>query len=248
MWYARPDDSAVAAVLAPRHRMRPAAPPVQCPGGAPEPEVEAALLALLDRYRLRLRADRRRLLEGYRAVRVARSAGCVDRVGRRAWVLVLSGRDEHDRLRLQIKEADASVLERYAGVSRYENHGQRVVEGQCLIQPGADPLLGWLRDTTIDGQPRDFYVRHLWHRTGPDDAGANDLPLRGPLCGWTLAHAHARSGDRHAIAGYLGSSGVFDQALADFADAYADQNERDHAALAAAARGGRVAAAAGPSG
>jgi hypothetical protein len=200
--------------------------------------LEDTIRTLLRRYRSSVKSDRRRLLDGYRYAHLARAVVGVGSVGLRAWIVLLCGRDDADPLFLQIQEAEASVLERYAGMSRHNHHGQRVVEGQWLMQPAGDTLLGWLRTTGIDGQPRDFYVRRLWDcaTTVPPA----DLARYGRMCGWTLAHAHARSGDRLAIAGYVGDGDELDEALAAFAAAYADQTERDYAALAEAARSGRV--------
>ncbi len=156
------------------------------------------------------------------------------------------GRDTDDALFLQVKEARPSVLSRYAGTSRHRNQGQRVVAGQRLMQASSDIFLGWHRtEAGLDGQPRDFYVRQLrdWKFSLDIEAMVpRGLRQYGELCGWTLARAHARSGDRIAIAAYLGSSDAFDQAVARFADAYADQNERDHQALADAAASGRITA------
>jgi hypothetical protein len=148
---------------------------------------------------------------------------------------------------MQVKEATASVLAPHAGRSRFRNEGRRVVEGQRLMQSASDIFLGWHHlQRGLDGRPRDFYVRQLW-----DGKGSADLDRMSPdglvayaeVCGWTLARAHARSGDRIAIAAYLGGGDVFDRAIAEFAERYADQNDRDHAALAAAVAEGRVRAA-----
>ena len=164
-------------------------------------------------------------------------------VGNRAWVVLLLGRDTDDPLFLQFKEAQSSVLEPYTTKSRYSQHGRRVVEGQRLTQAAGDPLLGWLTATGLDGVERDFYVRQLW-----DGKGSAEVDLMSPklmsayarVCGWTLSRAHARTGDRLALAAYLGKSDRLDRALADFAEAYADQNDRDHAEVAAAAKDGRI--------
>jgi len=154
------------------------------------------------------------------------------------------GRDNNDPLFLQVKEADKSVLSRFAGASRYKNQGERVVVGQRQMQASSDIFLGWHRaEVGLDGQQRDFYVRQLRDWKYSFDTAAmkpQALRLYGEVCGWTLARAHARSGDRIVIAAYLGSSSVFDQAITQFAAAYADQNQRDYNALAAAARSGRV--------
>jgi hypothetical protein len=146
---------------------------------------------------------------------------------------------------LQAKEAQASVLEPFLGKSRYANHGQRVVEGQRLMQSASDIMLGWIRTDGIDGVARDFYIRQLWDGKGSAVVEAmkpSTLSAYAGLCGWTLARAHARSGDAAAIAGYLGSSDGFDRAMARFAETYADQNERDYAALKLAVDSGKLAA------
>ena len=145
------------------------------------------------------------------------------------------GRDDADPLFLQIKEAEASVLEPYAGRSGFANHGQRVVEGQRLLQASSDIMLGWIRTVGLDGVERDYYVRQLWDWKFSADIDAMapaTLALYARLCGWTLARGHARSGDRIAIAAYLGSGESFDKAIGEFAVAYADQNDRDYATVA----------------
>lgn len=207
-------------------------------------DLEEGIRSILRSYRRTLPRDRRRLLERFRYAHAARKVVGVGSVGTRAWIVLLLGAGDHDPLFLQFKEAQASVLEPFLGAGEFRNHGQRVVEGQRLMQSASDILLGWLRVSGFDGEDRDFYIRQLWDQKGSVvietlDAGAMDA--YGRLCGWTLAHAHARSGDAAAIAAYLGSSGKFDRALAAFADAYADQNERDYAALRAAVASGRVA-------
>ena len=206
-------------------------------------EVRAHMGDLLDAYAQSLPDDRRHLFHQYRLVDLARKVVGVGSVGSRAWVLLLEGRDERDPLILQAKEAVRSVLEPYAGVSAYEQQGHRVVEGQRLMQAASDILLGWQQVTGPDGVCRDFYLRQLWDGKGSADLETMDagkLRVYARMCGWTLARAHARSGDRTAIASYLGAGNVFDEAIADFAAAYADQNERDVAALQAAADSGRL--------
>jgi uncharacterized protein (DUF2252 family) len=202
----------------------------------------------LREYRRTLATDRRRLLEQYRFVDLARKVVGVGSVGTRAWIVLLLGRDGADPLFLQFKEAQPSVLEAYAGRGGYRNQGRRVVAGQRLMQAASDIFLGWVRVTGIDGRDRDFYVRQLrdWKGSAAIETMGSDAMVRyGGLCGWTLARAHARSGDRIAIAAYLGRSDGFDRAMAAFASAYADQNERDHEALVAAVASGRVAAETG---
>jgi uncharacterized protein DUF2252 len=200
---------------------------------------------LLRGYRSTLHPDRRRALEGFRMVDFARKVVGVGSVGTRAYIALLLGRDEQDPLFLQFKEAQPSVLEQFVGKSRYGNQGERVVAGQRLMQASSDIFLGWQRVNGFDGAQRDFYARQLkdWKASfDVENATPEGAALYGRTCGWTLARAHARSGDRIAIAAYLGRSDVFDRALADFAEAYADQNERDHAALVAAVESGRIAA------
>ncbi len=209
-------------------------------------EVEAAIAGILRDYRATLQHDRRRLLDGYRYVHLARKVVGVGSVGTRAWVALLTGRDDTDPLVLQVKEATASVLAPYAGRSRFRNEGRRVVEGQRLMQSASDIFLGWHHlERGLDGRPRDFYVRQLWdgkRSADLDRMTAGAFAAYVEVCGWTLARAHARSGDRFAIAAYLGGGDVFDRAVVAFAERYADQNDRDHAALAAAVAEGRVRA------
>jgi len=203
---------------------------------------------VLRSYRRTLQADRRHLLERFRFVDAARKVVGVGSVGTRAWIILFVGRDDHDPLILQMKEAQASVLEPFLGKSHFSNHGQRVVEGQRLMQAASDVLLGWLRDKGLSGSTRDFYVRQLWDQKGAaeiDVMEPADMENYARLCGWTLAQGHARSGDAIAIAGYLGASDTFDDALGAFAETYADQNERDYAALQEAAASGRIQAQTG---
>ena len=216
-----------------------AAPPLVVPVADLLPELERGQLEhavgdLVARYATSLQSDHRILIEQYRLVDMARKVVGVGSVGTRCWIVLLLGRDDQDPLLLQIKEADHSVLAPYAGASAYPNQGRRVVAGQRLMQATSDILLGWERAEGIDGQSRDFYVRQLRDWKGIAEPAAmlpEGLRMFGQLCGATLARAHARSGDRIAIAAYLGTGDVFDQALARFAEAYADQNERDHQAL-----------------
>jgi uncharacterized protein (DUF2252 family) len=199
-------------------------------------------------YRSTLPADRRRLLERYRYAHAARKVVGVGSVGTRAWIALMLGRDEADPLFLQLKEAEASVLEPFLGKSEFANHGERVVEGQRLMQSASDVMLGWVQVQGIDGPVRDFYVRQLWDAKGSAIVEAMTPSVMmgyAKLCGWTLAKAHARSGDAIAIAGYLGSGDVFDRALASFAEAYADQNERDYDAIRHAVESGRIVAETG---
>jgi uncharacterized protein (DUF2252 family) len=202
------------------------------------------LAALLRAYRATLSTDRRHLLEQYRLTHVARKVVGVGSVGTRAWILLLLGRDDSDPLFLQAKEAQPSVLEGFLGRSAYATSGHRVVAGQRLMQATSDIFLGWEHvDAGLDGQPRDFYIRQLRDGKGSaviESMDAATMKMYADLCGRTLARAHARSGDRIAIASYLGSGDSFDQALADFASTYADLNEQDFAALQAAASDGRI--------
>jgi uncharacterized protein (DUF2252 family) len=200
---------------------------------------------LIRSYRRTLQGDRKHLLEDFRFVHLARKVVGVGSVGTRAWIILMLGRDDQDPLFLQAKEAQASVLEPFVGKSRYANHGQRVVEGQRLMQAASDIFLGWNRLAGIDGVVRDFYVRQLRDWKGswaPEAMVPQVMNLYGQMCAWTLARAHARSGDRIAIASYVGGSDVFDRAIASFAEAYADQNDRDYAALKAAVKANRIKA------
>jgi uncharacterized protein (DUF2252 family) len=208
-----------------------------------EGDVEAAVLKIIADYRETLSEDRRALLDGYRFVDAALKVVGVGSVGTRAFIVLMLGRDGGDPLFLQAKEAQASVLEPYTAPSVFANQGERVVQGQRLTQAASDILLGWVKVTGIDGKQRDYYVRQLWDQKGSakvENMDAAALTAYAQICGTTLAHAHARSGDRIAIGAYLGKSDTFDQAIAAFAESYADQNERDYAALRAAAEEGRI--------
>lgn len=225
-------------------------PPLLIPAGDLLPDVERSALerqfrGLIERYGRTLASDRRTLLEDYRLADVARKVVGVGSVGTRCWIFLLLGRSDQDPLFLQAKEADTSVLAEHVGASRYRNQGERVVSGQRLMQATSDIFLGWERVDGIDGKQRDFYVRQLRDWKGiamPERMRPKDMRAFGELCGATLARAHARSGDRIAIAAYLGGGDSFDRALATFAEAYADQNERDHQALVDAVRAGRLPA------
>ncbi|WP_327324555.1 DUF2252 domain-containing protein [Streptomyces sp. NBC_01210] len=208
-------------------------------------ELEQQIRLLIKGYSRSLPSDRRHLLEQFRLADIARKVVGVGSVGTRCWVLLLLGTDDEDPLLLQAKEADQSVLAPYAGAGEYEHQGQRVVSGQRLMQAAGDIFLGWGQATGIDSGQRDFYVRQLRDWKGiavPHLMPPDQLEYFGSLCGTTLARAHARSGDRIAIAAYLGNNDSFDRALAEFAELYADQNERDHQALTDAARSGRITA------
>ncbi len=211
--------------------------------------IEDWLHAALRRYRQSLQTDRRVLLEEFRLVDFARKVVGVGSVGTRAWIALMVGQDPEDALFLQFKEAQPSVLEEFTGKSEFRNHGQRVVAGQHLMQASSDIFLGWVHvQSTLDGQARDFYGRQLKDWKGSfETTGAipEGMTLYGQVCAWTLARAHARSGDRIAIAAYLGQSDTFDRAIADFSAAYADQNEHDYNALTQAVNSGRITAQTG---
>ena len=195
-------------------------------------------------YRETLTGDRRHLLESYELVDVARKVVGVGSVGTRAWVSLFKGDDAGDTLILQMKEAEASVLERFCTKSEFKTHGERVVEGQRLMQASSDIFLGWQQvPIGVDGNSHDYYFRQLWDwklSADVDNLAAEALLVYAKMCGWALARAHARSGDRVAIASYLGSSDAFDRALADFAISYADQNALDHQELVDAIANGSV--------
>ncbi len=198
---------------------------------------------VIRKYRQSLPTDRKHLLEQYRFSQLARKVVGVGSVGTRCWVVLMHGPRQDDVLFLQAKEAEASVLERFTKKSQYSNHGARVVAGQRLMQASSDIMLGWQRTDGIDGVTRDYYVRQLQDWKGSidtDDAIPEGMKVYGELCAHTLARAHARSGDRIAIASYLGNNPTFDKALARFAESYADQNERDYEAFAAACKSGRL--------
>jgi uncharacterized protein (DUF2252 family) len=198
---------------------------------------------VIRKYRQSLPTDRRHLLEQYKFSQLARKVVGVGSVGTRCWIILMHGPRHDDVLFLQAKEAEASVLERFTKKSQYANHGARVVAGQRLMQASSDILLGWQRSVGVDGVPRDYYVRQLQDWKGSidtDDAIPEGMKVYGELCAHTLARAHARSGDRIAIAAYLGNNATFDKALSRFAESYADQNERDYEAFAAACKSGRL--------
>jgi uncharacterized protein (DUF2252 family) len=225
-------------------------PPLVVPIEELVPEAEAKatedeVVTLLGAYAASLSDDRRRLFERYEYAHIARKVVGVGSVGTRAWIVLLIGRDTGDPLFLQCKEAEKSVLGPFAGRSAYDNQGRRVVEGQRLMQAAGDIFLGWLRATGLDGERRDFYMRQLWDWKTSADVETmvpRTMGTYGRMCAWTLARAHARSGDAIAIAAYLGAGDVFDRAVAEFARAYADQNERDHRALVDAVERGAVEA------
>jgi uncharacterized protein (DUF2252 family) len=211
-------------------------------------EIRARLGTMLVGYRRTLQSDRRRLFDHFELIDVAHKVVGVGSVGTRAWILLLEGGVEAEALLLQAKEAGPSALSGYAGNSEYSNQGERVVAGQHLMQASSDIFLGWLRARPTGGRYTDYYLRQLrdWKLSAVvEEMIPAGMQLYAQLCGWTLARAHARAGDRVAISAYLGNSTKFDNAIADFAETYADQNERDHAALAAAVADGRVEAQSG---
>jgi len=205
-----------------------------------EEELREQIHEILQMYSRTLQEDRRHLLDQYRFVDVARKVVGVGSVGTRDYVVLFEGRDAQDPLFLQVKEAEASVLEAHLPKSAYKNQGHRVVAGQRLMQAASDIFLGWLRGKA----GRDYYWRQLRDMKGSakiEGMSPEELVLYAGLCGWALARAHARSGDRVQISAYMGKSERFDGAIVDFAEAYADQTERDHAALCAAVESGKVA-------
>jgi uncharacterized protein (DUF2252 family) len=217
--------------------------------GTEREEMFEGLHELLRSYRQTLEYDRRVLLEEFYLTDIARKVVGVGSVGTRAWIALMLGRDGQDPLFLQLKEAEASVLEEFLGPSEFANHGERVVTGQRLMQASSDIFLGWLHvEEGIDGGNRDFYGRQLkdWKGSAEiEQMKPSGLSAYGRLCGWTLARAHARSGDRIAIAAYLGKGTAFDRAIVEFSRAYAEQNERDYRALAKAVKSGRITAETG---
>ena len=225
-------------------------PPLIVPVEELFPGVQSAAMVemfhdVIRQYRQSLPTDRRHLLEKYQFSQMARKVVGVGSVGTRAWIVLMHGPRHEDVLFLQAKEAEASVLERFTKKSAYGNHGARVVAGQRLMQASSDILLGWQRTDGIDGVTRDYYIRQLQDWKGSvdtDNAIPQGMKVYGELCAHTLARAHARSGDRIAMASYLGNGTTFEKALARFAESYADQNERDYETFAAACRSGRLQA------
>jgi uncharacterized protein (DUF2252 family) len=218
-------------------------------GGEDIDAVFDELRLLIRVYRESLEFDRRVLLEEFHLQDFARKVVGVGSVGTRAWIGLMLGRDDADPLFLQIKEAEASVLEAFLGASEFANHGQRVVTGQRLMQAVSDIFLGWVHNPNgLDGKSRDFYVRQLkdWKASAEiEQMVPEGMAVYGRLCGWTLARAHSRSGDRIAIASYLGGGDTFDRAILDFSKAYAAQNERDYKELSKAVKAGRIVAQTG---
>jgi uncharacterized protein (DUF2252 family) len=239
------------------HRRIVADPPLVVPVAdllpdADRAELEDEIRGLLAHYRRSLQPDRRHLFDQFRFVDMARKVVGVGSVGTRCWIVLMAGRDDNDPLLLQVKEAQRSVLADHvgdaAGVPRMRCEGQRVVAGQRLMQAASDIFLGWETVEGLDGQRRDFYVRQLrdWKASAiVEQMDAQTLRTYGILCGWTLARAHARTGDRIAIAAYLGDTDSFDRALVEFAERYADRTESDHATMAKAVTAGRIEATTG---
>jgi uncharacterized protein (DUF2252 family) len=217
--------------------------------GSERDEMFDSLRELVRSYRATLQYDRRVLLEQFELVDMARKVVGVGSVGTRAWIVLLLGRDNQDPLFLQMKEAEASVLEEFLEPSEFDNHGERVVTGQHLMQASSDIFLGWLHvESPLDEKPRDFYGRQLKDWKGSAEVEQmvpKGMAAYGKLCGWTLARAHARSGDRIAIASYLGKGNTFDRAIVEFSHAYAEQNQRDYKALSDAVKTGRITAQTG---
>jgi uncharacterized protein (DUF2252 family) len=212
----------------------------------PGESIEELTGELISAYRESL-ADHHHPIEEFKYVHAARKVVGIGSVGTEALIALLIGRDDRDVLFLQAKEAQPSVLERFVGTSEHTNHGRRIVVGQRLMQAASDIFLGWVRIEGLQGH-RDYYVRQLHDWKGGAEIETfrpEGATLYGRLCGATLARAHARWGDRIAIASYLGKGDTFDRAIADFAAAYADQNERDYEAFAAAVGSGRMAATTG---
>ncbi|MGH2906024.1 MAG: DUF2252 domain-containing protein [Solirubrobacterales bacterium] len=211
--------------------------------GLERDQIHDFLDAILRDYASKLASDRRHLLEQYRLVHAARKVVGVGSVGTRVWIVLLLGRDDGDPLFLQVKEAGRSVLEPLLGPSELQFAGERVIAGQRLMQAAPDILLGWQNAAGIDGVEREFYVRQLkdWKGSAKIETfDARTLGLYGALCGRVLARAHARGGDRVAIASYLGKSETFDRAIAGYAEKYADQNEADYARVQQAAEDGEI--------
>jgi uncharacterized protein (DUF2252 family) len=216
--------------------------------GSDPGEHEPYVQGLLDQYVDGLHADRQHLVRSYEYADIARKVVGVGSVGTRAWVVLLVGRGGQDALVLQAKEAQASVLEPYLGKSEYETHGERVVRGQRMMQAATDIFLSWQRSLGLDGVERDYYIRQLWDWKASADLSR--MSERGLLtysraCAWSLARSHARSGDRLAIAAYLGKSPRFDQAIARFSTLYADQNDLDYRRLQEAVDSGEIRAITG---
>jgi uncharacterized protein (DUF2252 family) len=211
-------------------------------------ERRAYVMGLLEQYLDGLHADRQHLVRSYEVADMARKVVGIGSVGTRAWVILLVGRGGEDAVMLQAKEAQASVLEPHLGISEYDTHGERVVRGQRMMQAATDIFLSWQRSPDLEGVERDFYVRQLWDWKASADLSRmteHGLLTYTRACAWSLARSHARSGDRLAIAAYLGNGRSFDRAIARFSTLYADQNERDHRRLREAVSAGEIEATEG---
>jgi uncharacterized protein (DUF2252 family) len=215
-------------------------------------ELETAIRGLLNLYRRSLPSERRTLFDQFEFVDMAHKVVGVGSVGTRCWIVLLRGRDDGDPLFLQVKEAGPSVLKSKVPTvlrrrSAPRNEGERVVVGQRLMQAASDIFLGWQRIEGIDGQTRDFYVRQLWDMKGTvvEKMDPRGMTMHGQLCGWTLARAHAISGDRIALTTYLNSDDAFPEAMVEYAEAYADQNDRDYRVFLDAIKSGRLEADSG---
>jgi uncharacterized protein (DUF2252 family) len=224
-------------------------PVAQLAAGAQREEIAATVHEIVTRYADTLDPGHRALVSSFSFVDMARKVVGVGSVGTRCWIVLMRGRDDADPLFLQVKEAQQSVLAPHLGPPTHDNQGERVVVGQRLMQASSDPFLGWDRITGLDGEVRDFYVRQLhdWKgSTTVETLTPEGMRLYGELCGWTLARGHARTGDRIALAAYLGEDDAAPTAFSEFAHAYADLNERDHGVFADAVRTGEIAAATTP--
>src|SRR3712207_5696917 len=222
--------------------------PLDAMTGLAVDELRERLGELIRAYRDTLQPDRRALLDHFTLTDVAHKVVGVGSVGTRAWVLLLQGAGEDEVLLLQAKQAGVSALSRFVGDAEYTHQGERVVVGQRLMQASSDIFLGWLRAHPTGGREDDYYLRQLrdWKLSVEiSEMRPRSLAVYARMCGWTLARAHARSGDRIAIAAYLGKSSTFDHAISDFAVTYADQNDRDYRALSAAVAAGRLPARSG---
>jgi Uncharacterized protein conserved in bacteria (DUF2252) len=224
------------------YRIKEQPPIIVRPPDATYGDFEQIIRQGLSDYASSLAPDRRLVLDHYHYEDFARKVVGVGSVGTEAFMILLMGDRDDDPLFLQVKEADTSVLAPYAGDGEYEQQGERVVQGQRIMQAASDPFLGWATGT--GARARQFYVRQLRDMKGSaviEGMPAARLARYGELCGMTLAHAHARSGDAAKIAGYLGDDDTFDRALEHFAVAYADQNDADYADFTDAAAEHRIA-------